>query len=65
MIDYSKKLSAEFVFARVDFYEINTKIYLSEITFSPTNVLMKFKNVNQSRYLGSLLNISKIRNKLI
>jgi hypothetical protein len=65
MLDYSKKLSAKFVFVRIDFYEINNKVYLSEMTFSPSNALMKYKNVNQSRYLGSLLDISKIRNNLI
>ena len=65
MLDYSKKLSAKFVFVRVDFYEINNKVYLSEMTFSPSNALMKFKNIKQSRYLGSLLDINKIRNKNI
>jgi hypothetical protein len=62
MIDYSKKLSANFAFVRIDYYEINYKLYLSEMTFTPSNALMKFKNENQSRYLGSLLDISKIRN---
>ena len=61
MIDYSKKLSKEFAFVRVDFYEINYTIYLSELTFSPTNALMKFKNMSQSIYIGSLLDISKIK----
>ena len=44
MLDYSKKLSAKFVFVRVDFYEINKKVYLSEMTFSPSNALMRYKN---------------------
>ena len=61
MLDYSKKLSVNFAFVRIDFYEINNKIYLSEMTFSPSNCLMKFKNLNQSIYLGSLIDISKIR----
>lgn len=61
MLEYSKKLSVNFAFVRIDFYEINKKIYLSEITFSPSNCLMKFKNFDQSRYLGSLIDISKIR----
>lgn len=62
MIDYSKKLSAKFVFVRIDFYEINSKLYLSEMTFTPSNGLMIFKNENQSRYFGSLMDITKIRN---
>ena len=61
MLDYSKKLSVNFAFVRIDFYEINNKIYLSEMTFTPSNSLMKFKNLNQSKYLGSLIDISKIR----
>ena len=64
MLYYSKKLSTKFAFVRIDFYEINNKVYLSEMTFSPSNVLMKFKNIKQSRYLGNLLDISKIRNKV-
>ena len=60
MLDYSKKLSAKFVFVRIDFYEISNKLYLSEMTFTPSNSLMKFKNENQSRYLGSLMDITKI-----
>ena len=61
MIEYAKKLSNEFVFVRVDFYEINNTVYLSEMTFSPSDNHMKFKNREQSIYLGSLLDISKIR----
>jgi len=61
MIDYSKKLSEEFAFIRVDFYDINYTIYLSELTFSPSNSLMTFKNKKQSIYLGNLLDISKIK----
>lgn len=48
MIDYSKKLSAKFIFVRIDFYEINNKLYLSEMTFTPSGGLMKFKNEMQS-----------------
>ena len=64
MIYYSQKLSVKFAFVRIDFYEINNKVYLSEMTFSPSNVLMKFKNKKQSRYLGSLLDISKLRGNI-
>ena len=28
MVDYSKKLSKLFKFVRVDFYEVNNKVYL-------------------------------------
>ena len=61
MIEYAKKLSAEFVFVRVDLYDINGTIYLSEMTFSPSDNNMKYKNEEQRIYLGSLLDITKIR----
>ena len=61
MLYYSKKLSKKFIFVRIDFYEVNNIVYLSEMTFSPSNTLMKFKNINQSKYLGSLIDISKIK----
>ena len=64
MINYAKKLSKEFVFVRVDFYDINNTVYLSELTFTPGNTLHKFKNEEQRKYLGSLLDITKIKSSL-
>ena len=37
MIELAKKLSAGFPFIRVDFYNVNEKIYLGELTFYPGN----------------------------
>lgn len=42
MIKYANILSQDFSFARVDFYEVNWKIYFWEITFSPWNGFEKF-----------------------
>ena len=64
MLDYAKKLSKEFVFVRIDFYDLNNTVYLSELTFTPGNAKHKFKNKEQSEYLGSLLDISKIKSTL-
>ena len=64
LIEYAEKLSKEFVFVRVDFYEIKGKVYLGELTFSPSNNGMPFKDYNQSLYLGSLLDITKIKKNL-
>lgn len=61
MIEYSKKLSEDFVFVRVDFYNINGKIYLGEMTFSPSNNGFSLKNYNQSVELGKLIDIHKIK----
>lgn len=61
MLDYSKKLSKDFAFVRVDFYIYKNKIYLSELTFTTSNMIEPYKNRKQSIYLGSLLNITKIK----
>ena len=65
MLEYAKKFSSNFAFIRVDFYEVNDQVYLSELTFSPFNVLMNYKDINQSIYLGNQLNISIKKNKKI
>ena len=62
MLEYARKLSEEFVFVRVDFYDFNEIIYLSELTFTTSNMLEPYKNKEQSIYLGSLLDITKIKN---
>jgi len=61
MLNYSKLLSSEFCFCRVDLYEINNIVYLGELTFSPANNLMDYNDQNMRIYLGKFLNISKIR----
>ena len=64
MIEYAKKLSAEFVFVRVDFYEFNDTVYLGEMTFSPSNCQFTLKDLKQSKYLGTFLDITKIKKYL-
>ena len=64
MINYAKKLSEDFVFVRVDFYNINGKIYLGELTFSPSNLCFHLKNKEQSIELGKLIDLSKIKKNL-
>lgn len=43
MIEISKKLSEDFPFVRVDLYDANGKIYISELTFVPTGGYMKIE----------------------
>lgn len=64
MIKYSKKLSEDFVFVRVDMYNINGKIFLGEMTFSPSNNGFPLKNKMQSLELGKLIDIKKINKNL-
>ena len=61
MIKYSRLLSSPFCYCRIDFYEINRILYLSEITFTPFNSGIKFKKNETQIYLGNLINISKIK----
>lgn len=60
MLEYAKKLSNKFIFVRVDLYEINNTVYLGELTFTPFNADVNYKNINQSLWLGNLLNITKL-----
>ena len=46
MIEISKELSAEFPFVRVDLYDVDGKIYISELTFVPTNGFMHIEPEN-------------------
>ena len=60
MINYAKKFSHYFTFVRVDLYEFNKTVYLSELTFSPANAISPFKDEKQRIYLGNLLDLSKV-----
>jgi hypothetical protein len=64
MIKYSEKLSEDFVFVRVDLYNINGKIYLGELTFCPSNNSFRLKDYEQSIELGKLIDIDKIKKSL-
>ena len=58
MIKYAHLLSSGFCYCRVDFYEVNKILYLSEITFTPFNSGVKFKKNETEIYLGKLIDIS-------
>ena len=64
MIDYATKLSKDFAFLRVDLYELNDIVYLSELTFTPSNTLMTLKNEEQRLFLGRLIDLTKIKRSL-
>lgn len=59
MVDLSKKLSEPFKFVRVDFYEINGRVYLGEMTFTPGACGFKYKHRNDDIRIGNLLDIHK------
>lgn len=44
LVDYSRRLANPFPFVRLDFYVVGEKVYLAEMTFSPSaNILSKYK----------------------
>ena len=56
MLEYAKKLSEDFKFVRVDFYEIDGKCYLGELTFTPDNGFFHFNKDKEIKY-GNLLTL--------
>lgn len=57
MKEYAEKLSAGFYFVRVDFYEVNGKIYLGEMTFTPGNGFFRYKDNETNLKIGRMLDI--------
>lgn len=57
IIEYSKKLSKDFKFVRVDFFEYNEELYLSEMTFTPSSGHMIFKPDKYDKIFGDMLTL--------
>lgn len=57
MVELSKKLSKNFPHVRVDFYNINGKIYFGELTFYHFSGFVKFEPEKYDYWFGSLINI--------
>lgn len=56
MKKYAEILSNDFKFVRVDFYEINNKTYIGEMTFIPGAAYIKWKH-NEDEELGKMLDL--------
>ena len=52
MKKYAKILSKDFIFVRVDFYELENEIRLGELTFTPMNSFFHCKNKSHEIELG-------------
>lgn len=57
MIDYATRLSADFKFVRVDFYEINGDVFFGELTFYPAAAYINYTNDAVDIMLGSILQL--------
>lgn len=61
MTEYARKLSRDFAMVRVDFYSINGKVYLGELTFSPLGCAIDYINDETLQKMGDMLDISQYK----
>ena len=57
MKEYAKKLSNDFRFVRVDFYEVDNKVYLGELTFTPATGFIKWTDPNVDKMFGDMIKL--------
>ena len=57
MVNYANLLSNRFKFVRVDFYEVDDRVFLGELTFTPGAMAFKYKNDDDNIKVGSLLKL--------
>lgn len=60
MIEMSEKMSKEFALVRVDFYDINDKIYFGEMTFTSMSGTGKFEPEIEGLRLGQKIKLPKL-----
>ena len=59
MLQLCRTLAAGFPFVRVDLYEVNGRIYVGEMTFTP-GMFLKFSDKQWDRKLGDYLQLPEI-----
>ena len=64
MIKTAEFLAKDFPMVRVDLFDINGKIILSEMTFTPGGALIPFEPLSADRKLGDKLDISYLKKDL-
>lgn len=57
MVELARKLSEDFLFVRVDFYEVDSKIYFGEMTFTPMQGTAAFSPDEYDLIFGNLLHL--------
>jgi len=58
MIEIARMLSSDFDFVRVDLYEINKKVYFSELTFFPGAGFSQYKKYEHDLEIGNMLKLT-------
>ena len=61
MKELAKILAKDTIFLRVDFYEINFKVYFSELTFYPNGGFMPIYPEEYDKILGDMLELPNIK----
>lgn len=59
MISLAEKISSDFDYIRVDFYNVNDKVYFGELTLHSTSGFRRFYPKEYNRILGKMINIPK------
>ncbi len=57
MLELAQALSKNLIFSRIDFYELDDKIYFEEITFYPGDGFHKFVPENRDRKFDDFIQI--------
>lgn len=57
MKEYARKLSEPFKFVRVDFYEVDGRVLLGELTFTPGAFVFRYRNSKDEYRVGDMLKI--------
>jgi hypothetical protein len=57
MVEISRKLSKDFPFVRVDFYDTDEKLYVGEMTFCPGGACSRFNPRSFDEELGKLFSM--------
>ncbi len=61
MIELASILSKDIPFLRVDLYEINKKIYFSELTFYPSDGFVDFEPKEWNEKIGNLIDLGLVK----
>lgn len=61
MDDLSRKLSKTIPFLRVDWYEIDGKLYFGELTFYPASGYERFSPENWNDIMGKMIKLPKVK----
>lgn len=60
MVDLARKLSKDFIHVRVDFYEINNKVFFGELTFYDASGFGYFEPEEWDKKIGDMLKLPKL-----